>query len=487
MALTVTNVNTLSLLNILNRTSTSQSDTLTRLSTGNRINRGQDDPAGLLALNGLESELTGVNSAITANQRTDAIMSVADSALDEVSSLLKEIQSLAASSSSTAGMTASELSANQSQIDNAISSIDRIIRTTQFNGKKLLDGSLGIDVSGVDATELTDIRVYARNPSSDVNTLSISVVSAAHTALTGTTTASAFMTNSASEATTVAIRGSLGTQIIEIAADENLSSVVSKINDLKAQTGVSAILSGYVDTGAIQLSSTGYGSAQFVKVSVLEGGSLYSRSETTVTETRAVDVDGQDADVRINGHVAGTDGKEVYYNSNGLELSFKLTDALNTAAQSAVQSTSFTVDDSGGATFQLGTDSTTQATIGISGLFSQELGTGDVGEVLSALKSGGDYDLLSDPAKAADIAAAALKSVSTQRGRIGGFQKYQVQTAMNSMMTMKESLSAVKSSIADVDYAVETAELSKQNVLIQSAISLLGLANQQSAQVLSLL
>ena len=56
-----------------------------------------------------------------------------------------------------------------------------------------------------------------------------------------------------------------------------------------------------------------------------------------------------------------------------------------------------------------------------------------------------------------------------------------------SMTATKESLSAVKTLIGDVDYAAETSELTRQNVLMQSAMSLLGMANQQSAQILSLL
>jgi len=479
MALTVTNINTLSLLNILNRMSAAQSNTLTRLSTGNRINRGQDDPAGLLALKSLDSELTAVNAAIGSNQRADAIMSVADKALNEVTSLLGDIQSLAAASASTAGMTAQQRAANQSQIDNAITSLDRIIRTTQFNGKKLLDGTIGIDVSNVDTDDLADVRVYSRNPDSDVTTISVRVVTGAERAHTSGTS-EALMTNSADVATTISIKGSEGTQIIEIGKDENLSSIVAKINDLQAQTGV--VASQATTTSAIHLRSVGYGSDEFVKVQVLEGGTTYGSGTV-----RAVDEDGVDADVRVNGHLASVDGKQVYFSSNGLELAFKLTDTINTAAQTAEQSTSFTVDDEGGATFQLGTDSSTRATIGISGLFSQQLGTGEAGEVLSALKSGGAYDLATDPNKAAEIAAEALKSVASVQGRIGGFQKYQVQTAMNSMTAMKESLSSVRSSIADVDYAVETAELNKQNVLMQTAISLLGLANQQGALVLNLL
>ncbi|MEE9295727.1 MAG: flagellin, partial [Phycisphaerae bacterium] len=134
MALTVTNLNTLQLLNILNRTQFRQSNALTQLTTGKRINTGKDDPAGLIALESLNTELRATTQAINSNQRTDAQLATADAALVEVSSLLSEIQTLVAASASEGSLSGAEIAANQSQIDSAIDSIDRIIRTTQFNG-----------------------------------------------------------------------------------------------------------------------------------------------------------------------------------------------------------------------------------------------------------------------------------------------------------------------------------------------------------------
>ena len=477
MALTITNINSLSLLNILNRTSTAQSASLTRLSTGQKINRGADDPAGLIALKSFERELTGVNAAINNNQRTDAMLNVADSSLTEVSNLLNEIQGLAAASSNSAGLTASELAANQSQIDNAIASIDRIIRTTEFNGKKLLDGSQAIDATGVDSTKVTDLHIYNRDPNASSNTVTVRVDSAAE--LADTSAGAGLAANSADVATTISIQGALGTQIIEIAADENLSSITQKIQDAAGVTGVTASQTGA--TAAIHLKSTGYGSDEFVKVTVLDGG---TRGGSSVVNT--VNETGVDAVVSVNGQSASTDGKEVYYSSGGTNLSFTLTDSFNIATGAAATE-SFTVSNTGGATFQLGTDNTTRATIGIDGLYSQQLGSSAAGGYLSTLKSGGSNSLTNNPTAAATIAAAAQSQVSTFQGRVGGFQKYQVQTALNSMNSTKESLTAVKSLIGDTDYAVETANLNQQNVLMQSALSLMGMANQQSAQVLSLL
>ena len=105
MALTITNTNTIQLLNILNKTADAQSTTMKQLTTGKRITSGKDDPAGLIALSGLNAELRAVETSLTNNQRTDAMLTVADQAIGEVSSLLLEIETLVMASSSLAGST----------------------------------------------------------------------------------------------------------------------------------------------------------------------------------------------------------------------------------------------------------------------------------------------------------------------------------------------------------------------------------------------
>jgi len=452
----------------LSQLSARQQNTLARLSTGLRINRGRDDPAGLMALSSLDSSLTRVNAAISSNQRTDAMLTVADSALGEISSLLSDIQSLAVQAANEGGLTAAELAANQAQIDDAVASIDRIIRMTEFNGTRLLDGSLAIPTSG--GSGLTNIRVWARNPSSAATAVSVRVVDAAEQAKTSGT---GYLTaTSASEDTTLAITGKLGTQIIEIAEGETLSAIVAKINDVSSWTGV--VASQVSATSAIHLHSTTYGSDSFVRVTVVEG---------STEDFNEVNVSGKDATVLVNGQATFASGKTVYFNRNGLSLSFRLTDATNVDDATAA----FTVLAAGGATFQLGTEASTRATLGIDGLYSQRLGTGVSGETLAAIRSGGAYDLVSNPGKAAEIAAAALQQITEMRGRIGGFQKYQVETSLNALEAMQEGLTSARSLLADVDYAAETAEFNRQNVLMQSAITLLGVANQQASLVLSLL
>ncbi|MCH7631882.1 MAG: flagellin, partial [Planctomycetes bacterium] len=105
MALTITNTNTIMLLNLLNRHTAAQANTIRQLSTGKRINSGKDDPAGLIALQNLNAELTAVNASLINNQRTDSMLTVADAAIGELSKLLNEIETLVVSSTSSANLT----------------------------------------------------------------------------------------------------------------------------------------------------------------------------------------------------------------------------------------------------------------------------------------------------------------------------------------------------------------------------------------------
>ena len=107
--------------------------------------------------------------------------------------------------------------------------------------------------------------------------------------------------------------------------------------------------------------------------------------------------------------------------------------------------------------------------------------------MLSDLVSGGSASLTNDVATAQKIIAKAAVDVAEAQGRVGGFQKFQINPLINSLNGAKSGLTDAKSVIADTDYAAETAELNRQNVLLSAAIALLGLANQQSANVLTLL
>lgn len=461
------NANTLALLNTINRIRQAQALSLTRLSTGLRINRAADDPAGMIAIQSLDVELTAINAAINNSQRADAMMNVAEGALEEVSNLLLEVQSLAVASSSSGGLSQSEIAANQSQIDQAIESIDRIVRTTSFNGQRLLDGSLSIRTSISSGSDnISDLHVHSRPSSQSNASMSVSVTTAATKSIVED-----YATTSASTATTISITGTEGTAAIEIAAGANLSAVAASINAVTAETGV--VASTTANNSALHLSSQSHGSDAFVTVQHISGDSTNYADQSQAS--------GTDATVTVNGMSTTSDGLEVYFSANGTSATFNLTETGNEAGKTAVISLS-----GGGATFHLGTDLNSRTTIGIDASLSHALGSSSLG-YLSSLKSGGANSLASNPTSAAAIAREASSQVAMTRGRVGAFQAYQVETSVNMLTTTQEALTSARGQIADIDYAAETAELNRQNILLQASIALLGIMNNQASQVLSLL
>src|SRR4051812_27248950 len=132
---------------------------LQRLSTGLRINRGADDPAGLIVSERLRSDIKGTDQGIKNSERASSVIATAEGSLSEVSDLLNSIRSLIVQSANSGGTSPEELAANQLQIDSAIDSITRISNTSSFGGLKLLNGSLDYTLSGVNTGAIGKVQV----------------------------------------------------------------------------------------------------------------------------------------------------------------------------------------------------------------------------------------------------------------------------------------------------------------------------------------
>ena len=129
---------------------------LERLSTGLRINRGKDDPAGLIISERIRSDIQGVDQGIKNAERASSVISTTEASLAEINDLLNSIKGLIVQSANTGANSAAEREANQLQINSAIDSITRISNTASFGGLKLLDGTLDYTLSGaVSYTHLT--------------------------------------------------------------------------------------------------------------------------------------------------------------------------------------------------------------------------------------------------------------------------------------------------------------------------------------------
>lgn len=147
-----TNVSSLNAQKSLGMANAQLQQTLTRLSTGMRINSGKDDPAGLIASEVLRSDIVSTQKAISNSQRANQVIGTADSALGQVNNLLNDIRGLVTEAANTGAMSPDQIAANQLQVDSALEALNRIATTTSFQGRRLLDGSLDFisDLANVD-------------------------------------------------------------------------------------------------------------------------------------------------------------------------------------------------------------------------------------------------------------------------------------------------------------------------------------------------
>lgn len=455
---------------------------LERLSSGLRINRGADDPAGLINSESLRAEIAGVDKAIGNSQRAINIIATAEGALNEVASLLVDIQGLIVEIANDAGMSEQEKQANQLQIDSAIESITRIANTATFAGRKLLNGELDYIMSGMRASAVSTLQVHAAKfGSQSFIPVEVAVTtSAQHAELQ-------FRNSSLANSVSVEFRGTQGTTVISFASGTTPADLMMAVNRESQASGIEAVLINESNPGSgVAFRSVGFGTDEFVEVSLLPGSGTFDLYETdgSLHADNFKRDEGRDAVAMINGARSIGRGLELTLNTESLDLTMSLNEAFG------VGSTTFAVTG-GGALFQLGPDVNTnqQVNIGIQSVAASRLGNADVG-FLSQIRQGGDYDATRDNVaanQASQIVNEAIRQVAVLRGRLGAFERNTLQTNINSLAITMENLTASESAIRDTDFAAETSNLTRSQILVNAGTSVLAIANTTAQSVLSLL
>jgi flagellin len=490
---------------------------LERLSTGLRINRGKDDPAGLIISERIRSEIEGLNQGIQNSSRASAMISTTEGALTEVNDLLNSIRSLIVQSANTGAASQAERDANQLQINSAIDSITRISNTASFGGLKLLNGSLDYTLSGVDRASISKARV---NNATFINNTAVQVdVDVVGSAQTGALFYNGGTTppGVALSGLTLEIAGPAGVEVIQVQSGASLTQIMQGVNNTTALTGVRASLINNNASSGLVFESVDYGSRSFVSVKRLappdpsvDSWQLYKFANaqprvsnspfgwagmisagTLITGDRDI---GQDVQALVNGNLATGEGLNLKVNSPALGLDLTLSATAATTPSGAA--TSFYITG-GGALFQLGPDVTAlqQATFGIQSVAASQLGganTGSTIEYLSSLKSGQSNSIAASVQRnnfkpASDILSTAIDEITVLRGRLGAFERNVLDTNTRSLQSQFENLSSSNSIIRDADFAFETSRLTRAQILASAGTSTLTLANQQSQQVLQLL
>jgi len=489
MARINTNVSSLLAQHNLARTDLDLRTRLQRLSTGLRINRGADDPAGLIVSERLRSELRGIGQAIDNSERTSSVIATMEGYLAEVNDLLNSIKSLIIQSANTGGISREEIGANQLQVDSAIDSITRISNTASFAGLRLLDGSLEYLTSGITQTEIANADIigtqFGNNTSVQVD---VQVIASAQTATLFLSAASGALASSV----TLEIAGNEGVQLLSFASGTTLNAVANAINTLRDSTGVSAALFNSADaTSGLVFSSRTYGTDSFVSVKrVGSDGAFFQTFDAKGVATVKARDNGRDVAALINGTVASGHGLSARLNTPALGIEVELTSAF--ATQVTGTPSSFNIIG-GGAEFQLGptVNESQQVNFGVRSIAASRLGSTvieDVQYFLSSIKTGGDNSLVGGRAKqASEVLDSAITDISVLRGRLGAFERNTVQTNIRALQVGLENITSSESKIRDADFARETAELTRAQILSQAGTSVLATANVSSQNVLALL
>ncbi len=488
---------------------------LQRLATGLQINRGADNPAGLIISERLRSEVSGLNQAVNNSQRASSVIATAEGALSEIADLLNSVRGLVVEAANTGAISAEERAANQLQIDSAIDTITRISNSASFGGLKLLNGSLDYVLSGLSTDSISKATIFGANFAGRSRIqVDVNVIASAQTAslfLSASNLGGPVAAGRFASTTTMEIAGPLGVQVLEILSGQTLASVVQAINAFAAATGISATLLNPANPASgMRFSSTAYGSNAFASVRRLNtpaGGGFFktfaivnngavpatpSFSDAAfVSSLSAANRDsGRDVNAIVNGSLATGNGiKLSMQNQTTLSLELQLDSAF--ATRNGSSSTFFITG--GGALYQLGgvINSSQQTNIGIQSMAASRLGgtllNGQL-QFLSSLRSGGANDLNGRQFQnASSILDTSIDEVSMLRGRLGAFERNTLETNVRSLSTAIENLTASESRIRDADFAAETSKLTRSQVLSSASTSVLSLANQQSQQVLQLL
>ena len=477
------------------------SKALEKLSSGYRINRAGDDASGLAISEKMKSQIKGLDTASLNAQDGISVVQTAEGALTEVHNMLNRMTELATRSANGINADLNRESLQQ-EVDKLKEEIDRISESTNFNGIKLLDGSMATGVgstkvqsglagnalsgvtasggsaasqaastytSGLAAADSSTLEIKYMNADGNVNTITVSVTDATQLDAEVATALNANKDFKENATLTLAAgsitwagkdKGETHFKILEV------SQTVNGVALTSGATGVGAVTAGVDDTFGINFANATAGSKNYFEIDgqkfqlVKDGAeadlgytAIYTQDGLVANKTAAERVASQ---LREKGYDVKVDG------TTATQLNFKKGDGSAAA---------------GGLTLQIGdtADSFNKINVGVKDMSCKGLGIASL-----------DISTKPGAADAIDTIRNAIDKVSEQRGVLGATQN-RLEYTINNLDTASENLQSANSRIRDTDMAKMMMEYTKVNVLTQSAQAMLAQANQQPQSVLQLL
>ena len=472
----------------------SQKDAATamqRLSSGLRINSAKDDAAGLSVASKLSAQISGINQAVRNANDGISVVQIAEGALQESSDLLLRMRELAVQSAN-ATLTSTERTSLNNEVTQLKNEMDRIATTTAFGDAKLLNGSfqsksfqVGSQVGETLDVSIGSAKTSALGQNYNVTGL-MGNLNTSVAATTNSVAAQNLIFQVGTETTTVAvaedasaktIAASISSEVSGLQATASTSvTVVFDVATEPTDTDVTFTINGQtfdVDmTGKNSVALKGAALKTAIESNAVLAGSLtVSDSSGTLTIT---DADGDNITIaQDSGNEAANNDMTFTVNGNAVALDEGVT-AVATGAITLTGTTSSAVSlySSNGTSVasSANVSSPTSATVSAS---TNRISTMSISSVSNANSAIGIID-------------AALNTINSERATLGATQN-RLDSVVSNLMNIAENASAAKSRIMDADFASETAELARTQLLQQAGISVLAQANAQPQNVLALL
>ncbi|WP_257914055.1 flagellin B [Campylobacter lari] len=464
---------------------------LARLSSGLRINSAADDASGLAIADSLKTQANSLGQAINNANDANSMLQIADKAMDEQLKILDTIK-VKATQAAQDGQTAKTRAMIQGEINKLMEELDNIANTTTYNGKQLLSGSFSNAQFqiGDKANQTVNATIGATNSGKIGQTRFETGARITADSTTGFTIKNYDGVNDF-KVQAVAISYSAGTGLGALAAEINKSS---DITGVRATAHVQTISSGTIKAGTtgedFKINGVVIG-----KVEVKDGdkdGALVSAINAKKDTT------GVEASI-VNGQLVlnSADGRGIVLDGGlGTSLSGVVA-SVNYGRLSLVKNDGSDIIISGSKVSALGIGSNTataEATVNLESVKGQI--SADIASAmgfnamttaaLAGSKQSAGVTTLQGAMAVMDIADTAIANLDTIRANIGATQN-QITSTINNISVTQVNVKAAESQIRDVDFASESANYSKANILAQSGSYAMAQANAASQNVLRLL
>ncbi|MQM31318.1 MAG: flagellin [Candidatus Accumulibacter phosphatis] len=473
-----TNVASLNSQRSLNMSQTSLATSLQRLSSGLRINSAKDDAAGLAISDRMNAQIRGLNQATRNANDGISLAQTAEGDLEQIGNNLQRMRELAVQAGNATN-SASDREALNSEVQSLASEIDRVAQNSSFNGTKLLDGSFVAQNFQIGANGTANDRLAI----SSIGSARISALGGSGTSTATTRTGG--VTTGALTAGELTLNGfQVGSSSTGASAGQSAGSafsIAAAINAISSQSGVTATAQATSVTGGASTAFAAVTTGATLTVNGIQVGTIAAGTDAIgqgANTAAAINLVSSQSGVTATADDAGkvtltaADGRDVALGAGFTAANSGLTGGATTTGKVKLDTSNAAgIVLSGGDPTKAGFTAATTApttTLTVNSISSVNVLTANSAtNALSAIDG-------------------ALATVSSARVSLGSYQN-RFASVVSSLQTTSENLSASRSRIVDADFAQETANLTRAQILQQAGTAMLAQANSLPQNVLSLL